>query len=48
MFVRVFEHTGFTGGLNWYRNFDRNWEATADRGFDRVAVAEHSAREGQT
>jgi pimeloyl-ACP methyl ester carboxylesterase len=21
-----FSRTGFTGGLNWYRNFDRNWE----------------------
>jgi pimeloyl-ACP methyl ester carboxylesterase len=24
-----FIRTGFTGGLNWYRNFDRNWELTA-------------------
>jgi pimeloyl-ACP methyl ester carboxylesterase len=24
-----FERTGFTGGLNWYRNFDRNWEVAA-------------------
>ena len=24
-----FTSTGFTGGLNWYRNFDRNWESTA-------------------
>ncbi len=23
-----FRRTGFTGGLNWYRNFDRNWELT--------------------
>lgn len=29
-----FERTGFTGGLNWYRNFDRNWELTA--GLDPV------------
>lgn len=27
-YVRVFERTGFTGGLNWYRNFHRNWETT--------------------
>jgi pimeloyl-ACP methyl ester carboxylesterase len=27
-FVRAFERTGFTGGLNYYRNFDRNWELT--------------------
>jgi pimeloyl-ACP methyl ester carboxylesterase len=29
VFARSFERTGFTGGLNWYRNFDRNWELTA-------------------
>ncbi len=29
-YVDVFTSTGFTGGLNWYRNFDRNWELTAD------------------
>jgi pimeloyl-ACP methyl ester carboxylesterase len=34
VYVRAFERTGFTGGLNWYRNIDRNWELTelfADR-----------------
>lgn len=25
-----FERTGFTGGLNWYRALDRNWESTAE------------------
>jgi pimeloyl-ACP methyl ester carboxylesterase len=29
-YVAEFSRTGFTGGLNWYRNFDRNWELTAD------------------
>jgi pimeloyl-ACP methyl ester carboxylesterase len=29
VYVEVFERTGFTGGLNWYRNIDRNWELTA-------------------
>jgi pimeloyl-ACP methyl ester carboxylesterase len=29
-YVAEFTRTGFTGGLNWYRNFDRNWELTAD------------------
>lgn len=24
-----FERTGFRGGLDWYRNFDRNWELLA-------------------
>lgn len=27
-YVQAFEVTGFTGPLNWYRNFDRNWEIT--------------------
>jgi len=34
VYVSEFERTGFTGGLNWYRNIDRNWELTegvADR-----------------
>ncbi|HWF31162.1 MAG TPA: alpha/beta hydrolase [Solirubrobacteraceae bacterium] len=26
VYVEAFERTGFTGGLNWYRNIDRNWE----------------------
>jgi pimeloyl-ACP methyl ester carboxylesterase len=30
VFVEAFSHTGFTGGLNWYRNFDRNWERTPE------------------
>ena len=25
-FVETFQRTGFTGGINWYRNFVRNWE----------------------
>ena len=24
-FVESFKRTGFTGGINWYRNFTRNW-----------------------
>jgi pimeloyl-ACP methyl ester carboxylesterase len=27
-FVSEFTRTGFTGGLNWYRNLSRNWELT--------------------
>ena len=30
VFVALFEHSGFTGGINWYRNFTRNWENGAD------------------
>jgi pimeloyl-ACP methyl ester carboxylesterase len=28
-FAEQFAHSGFTGGLNYYRNLDRNWEQTA-------------------
>jgi pimeloyl-ACP methyl ester carboxylesterase len=27
-YVSEFRRTGFTGGLNWYRNLDRNWAST--------------------
>ena len=27
--VEAYRRTGFRGGLNWYRNIDRNWELTA-------------------
>ncbi|WP_208020919.1 alpha/beta fold hydrolase [Verrucosispora sioxanthis] len=30
VFVAAFESTGFTGGINWYRNLDRNWRLLAD------------------
>ncbi len=26
VFVAGFEQSGFTGGINWYRNFSRNWD----------------------
>ena len=29
VFVEALTRRGFTGGLNWYRNFDRNWELLA-------------------
>lgn len=29
-YVAEFARTGFTGGLNWYRNLDRNWEITPE------------------
>ena len=29
VFVDAFTRTGFTGGINWYRNFTRNWERSA-------------------
>ena len=30
VFVETFRRTGFTGGINWYRNFTRNWERSAE------------------
>ena len=27
-YIAEFTRTGFTGGINWYRNMDRNWELT--------------------
>ena len=27
-YAAAFERTGFTGGINWYRNFTRNWQTT--------------------
>jgi len=30
VYVDAFTETGFTGGINWYRNMDRNWEATPE------------------
>lgn len=28
IYVDAFTRTGFTGGVNWYRNFTRNWQTT--------------------
>jgi len=28
-YVQQFQRSGFRGGLNWYRNIDRNWELLA-------------------
>lgn len=37
-YVREFTRTGFTGGLNWYRNMDRNWETTPHLDGDKITV----------
>jgi len=29
VFVKAYRASGFRGGLNWYRNLDRNWDLTA-------------------
>jgi len=30
VFIDTFKQSGFTGGINWYRNMTRNWERSAD------------------
>lgn len=30
VFASAFDQSGFTGGINWYRNLDRNWEILAE------------------
>jgi pimeloyl-ACP methyl ester carboxylesterase len=37
VFVDTFRRTGFTGGINWYRNFTRNWR-DAEGLVERVEV----------
>jgi pimeloyl-ACP methyl ester carboxylesterase len=37
-YTEVFTRTGFTGALNWYRNFDRNWKLSADFPASTIAV----------
>jgi pimeloyl-ACP methyl ester carboxylesterase len=36
VYVESFSRTGFTGGLNYYRNIDRTWERTADLAGRRI------------
>jgi pimeloyl-ACP methyl ester carboxylesterase len=38
VYVAAFERSGFTGGVNWYRNLDRNWSLTADQDGGRVTM----------
>ncbi|MGH7331856.1 MAG: alpha/beta fold hydrolase [Candidatus Rokuibacteriota bacterium] len=37
-YAQEFTRTGFGGGLNWYRNIDRNWELLAPFAGARVSV----------
>ncbi|WP_374026057.1 alpha/beta fold hydrolase [Mycobacterium sp. HNNTM2301] len=37
-YISEFSRTGFTGGLNWYRNFDRNWETTPELADAKITV----------
>ena len=38
VYAGEFQRTGFRGGLNWYRNIDRNWELSAPFAGARVTV----------
>jgi pimeloyl-ACP methyl ester carboxylesterase len=38
VYVRTFARTGFRGGLNYYRNLDRNWERTVDVAERRITA----------
>jgi len=37
-YVAEFSRTGFTGALNWYRNYDRNWESTPQLADARITA----------
>jgi pimeloyl-ACP methyl ester carboxylesterase len=37
-YIAEFTRTGFTGGINWYRNMDRNWESTPQLEGAKVSV----------
>lgn len=37
-YISEFSRTGFTGALNWYRCFDRNWELTANTPATTITV----------
>lgn len=38
-YVTAFTESGFTGPLNWYRNFDRNWELTETTPASTITVS---------
>ena len=38
VYAGEFARTGFTGGLNWYRNLDRNWHLTPEQAGAHVEV----------
>ena len=37
-YAAEFDRTGFTGALNWYRNFDRNWHIMANPVAETITV----------
>jgi pimeloyl-ACP methyl ester carboxylesterase len=48
VFIDTFQRSGFTGGINWYRNMTRNWERSAELDYvihvpSLMIMAEHDA-----
>ena len=37
-YVAEFSRTGFTGALNWYRNYERNWQITAHPAAETISA----------
>jgi len=37
-YVAEFSRTGFTGALNWYRNYERNWHLTAHPAAETISA----------
>jgi microsomal epoxide hydrolase len=37
-YVSTYTRTGFRGGINWYRNFDRNWETAPEVGVAKLEL----------
>ena len=37
-YASTFTRTGFRGGINWYRNFDRNWETAPEVGVAKLEL----------
>jgi pimeloyl-ACP methyl ester carboxylesterase len=37
-YASTFARTGFRGAINWYRNFDRNWETAPAVGVAKVEL----------
>ena len=38
LYVSEFQRTGFTGGLNWYRSIDRDWELLRGRAGKKIEM----------
>lgn len=50
VYARAFERSGFRGGLNWYRNMDRNWEElpqVGETGLEQPALFMGGTRDSQ-